>query len=34
MFFNNKLEPLQVSANDGHLQKATGTSKEIKDKKT
>jgi hypothetical protein len=28
MFFSNKIKPLHFSANDGHHQKATNTSKE------
>jgi hypothetical protein len=28
-FFTNKIKPLHVSANDGHHQKATNTSKEM-----
>jgi hypothetical protein len=29
MFFSNKIKLLHVSANDGHHQKATNTSKEM-----
>jgi hypothetical protein len=29
MFFNDKIKPLNVSANDGHLWKAANTTEEI-----